>query len=69
MTNPLAKFRKTKNLTLAEAAAQCGVNKTTFMRWEKGETNVTVLNVDRVAKVTGVPRNKLRCLTLDGATA
>lgn len=67
MKNPVAKFRKTKNLKLAEAASLCGVNKTTFMRWEKGITNVTRSKVGKVAKVTGIPQERLLSLTLTGA--
>lgn len=60
MDNPLAKFRKEKNLTLSEAAARCGVNKSTYMRWEKGLTNVAVSSLVKVSKATGISRKNLR---------
>jgi len=63
MENPLLKFRTEKGLYLEQAAKICGVHASTYLRWERGEINVSMQNLEHVSKVTGVPKGELRCLT------
>ena len=60
MTNPFYQFREAKKLTITEAAARCGVNKSTYFRWESGATKVDITNLGKVSKATGIPRKRLR---------
>jgi DNA-binding XRE family transcriptional regulator len=56
--NPLTKYRSAKKLTLEAFGAGLGVNKSTILRWE--EKGVPAERVNEVAKITGIPRAKLR---------
>ncbi len=67
MTNPFSRFREAKNLTITEAAARCGVNKSTYLRWESGATKVDITNLSRVSKATGISRKRLRPDIFDAA--
>lgn len=53
-------FRKASSLTLDEVAAIFNVDRTTILRWEKGEPPVPVKRLDEVEKVTGISRHHLR---------
>lgn len=64
MENPLLKFRTDNGLYLEQAAKKCGVHASTYLRWERGEINVSMPNLERVSSVTGIPKGKLRCLTM-----
>lgn len=60
MENLFIKFRKDKNLNLTQAAARCGVNKSTYLRWQNGQARVAITSLDKVSKATGYSRKKLR---------
>lgn len=53
-------FRKTKGLTLDGVAALFGVDRTTILRWEKGEPPVPIKRLDEIEEITGIPRRALR---------
>lgn len=54
-------FRKARaDLTLDGVAALFNVDRTTILRWEKGEPPIPVKRLDEVEKVTGIPRKRLR---------
>lgn len=57
---PLAKYRSAKGLSLDDIAAPLGVNKTTVMRWEAGSHPIPLKRLAAVAKLTGIPKKKLR---------
>lgn len=54
----LSAYRRDRNLTLEQAGAQFGVDKTTFMRWEAGA--IPPKRVAEVSFMTGVPMHLLR---------
>lgn len=54
----LSAYRRDCKLTLGQAGAKFGVDKTTFMRWEAGA--IPPKRVMEVSLVTGVPMHKLR---------
>ncbi len=60
MSQPLSLFayRRDMSLTLEQAGAKFGVDKTTFMRWEAGA--IPPKRVAEVSFVTGVPMHVLR---------
>lgn len=53
-------FRKNSALTLDGVAALFNVDRTTILRWEKGEPPVPVKRLDEVERITGISRNNLR---------
>lgn len=54
-------FRKNRgDLTLDAVADLFNVNRTTILRWEKGEPPVPIKRVSEIETVTGIPRQKLR---------
>lgn len=55
-----ADFRKNKKITLDAAAELFGVDRTTIIRWEKGEPPVPVRRLEEIEKVTGIKRHELR---------
>lgn len=55
-----AGFRKSSGLTLDGAAELFKVDRTTILRWERGEPPVPVKRLDEVERITGIPRNQLR---------
>lgn len=60
MNDHFIAFRTKRKLNKAQAAALLGVNKSTYLRWENGDTKVSFENLDKVESVTGIPRAKLR---------
>lgn len=57
---PIATFRKKKGLTIEAAAALFGVERTTIIRWEKGEPLIPLKRLDKAVEVYGVPKRKIR---------
>lgn len=55
-----SEFRKNSELTLDGVAALFNVDRTTILRWEKGEPPVPVKRLSEVETVTGISRGKLR---------
>lgn len=55
-----AKFRKTSGQTLNGVAAVFGVDRTTIIRWERGEPPVPIKRLDEIERVTGISRHDLR---------
>lgn len=55
----LRDFRKNGH-TLDAMADLFNVNRTTILRWEKGEVPIPIKRLERIAKATGIPREKLR---------
>ena len=55
----LREFRK-QGHTLDGVAELFNVNRTTVLRWEKGEVPIPIKRLERIAKATGIPREKLR---------
>jgi len=55
-----AEYRKSRNLTIDEVAAQFDVDRTTIIRWEKGAPNIPVKRLNEAERITGIPRQKLR---------
>lgn len=53
-------FRKNSDLTLDGVAALFNVDRTTILRWEKGEPPVPVKRLDEVERITGISRDNLR---------
>lgn len=60
MSSPLAKYRATADLSLEALGEKFKVNKTTIMRWEKGEVPIPVNRLAEISTVTGIPREELR---------
>ena len=56
-----ADFRKSRpGLTLDATAKLFGVDRTTVLRWEKGEVPIPVKRLSAIEAITGIPREKLR---------
>lgn len=56
-----SEFRKNRDdLTLDAVAEMFNVDRTTILRWEKGEPPVPIKRLSEVENVTGIPRHKLR---------
>lgn len=55
----LRDFRK-QGHTLDGVAELFNVNRTTVLRWEKGEVPIPIKRLSHIEKVTGVSRQKLR---------
>lgn len=55
-----AGFRKSRGLTLDGAAEIFSVDRTTILRWERGDPPVPVKRLDEVERVTGISRHDLR---------
>lgn len=53
VTLPVA--RKIAKLTQKQLAFACGVSESTVINWEKGRTEPTVTQANRISDVTGVP--------------
>lgn len=60
MDNALAKFRAEAKVSLEHVATWFDVNKTTIMRWEKGEVPIPLNRLAKIEAVTGIPRERLR---------
>lgn len=57
---PIASCRKKKGLTLQAAAELFEVDRTTVIRWEKGEPMIPLKRLDDAARIYGVPKRKIR---------
>lgn len=57
---PFWAFRKNKGLTIDEAASQFGVDRTTIIRWEKGEPKIPLKRLDQAQEIIGASRKELR---------
>lgn len=55
----LREFRK-QGHTLDDMADLFNVNRTTVLRWEKGEVPIPIKRLRQIADVTGISREKLR---------
>lgn len=55
-----SEYRKASGLTLDAVASQFNVDRTTILRWEKGEPPVPIKRVSEIETVTGIPRGRLR---------
>lgn len=55
-----SEYRKASGLTLDAVADQFKVDRTTILRWEKGEPPVPIKRIGEIAGVTGIPRDRLR---------
>jgi transcriptional regulator with XRE-family HTH domain len=63
MANPIArafghrvrKLRTERRISQEELADRCGVHRTYMGRIERGETNITLTNIHKVARGLGVP--------------
>jgi len=57
---PIHAIRKKKGLTLDAAAQLFEVDRTTIIRWEKGEPLIPLKRLEDAAKIYGVPKKKIR---------
>lgn len=57
---PFAKFRKEAGLTLAEAADRFKVDRTTIIRWEKGEPKIPLKRLEDAKKILAASVRELR---------
>jgi len=55
-----SEFRKNSPLTLDGVAALFGVDRTTILRWEKGEPPIPIKRLLEIEKITGISRHDLR---------
>lgn len=56
-----SEFRKNRDdLTLDAAAELFEVDRTTILRWEKGEPPVPIKRIAEIETITGISRQKLR---------
>lgn len=54
-----AHYRKSTGKTLDEVAADFGVDRTTILRWERGEPNIPADRVLEIERITGISRHEL----------
>lgn len=57
---PIAELRKSKGLTIEAAAALFGVERTTIIRWEKGEPMIPLKRLDDAKRIFGVSKQEIR---------
>lgn len=57
---PFAKFRKEAGLTIAQAAEKFGVDRTTIIRWEKGEPMIPLKRLEDARVIIGASVQELR---------
>lgn len=57
---PIAALRKKAGLTLDAAAKEFEVDRTTVIRWEKGEPCIPVKRLDDAARIYGVKKKDIR---------
>jgi transcriptional regulator with XRE-family HTH domain len=57
---PIASHRKKLGLTIAAAAELFEVDRTTIIRWEKGQPMIPLKRLDDAAKIYGVTKKKIR---------
>lgn len=62
-----SKFRAGSDLTLDGVADLFKVDRTTILRWEKGEPPVPVKRLPEIEAITGISRNELRPDVFGGA--
>lgn len=53
VTLPVA--RKIANLTQKELGSAVGVSESTVISWEKGRTEPTVIQAQKISELTGIP--------------
>lgn len=64
---PFFTFRKSAGLTIDEAAIKFGVDRTTIMRWEKGEPMIPLKRCDDAQEIIGASKRELRPDIFEGA--
>lgn len=57
---PFFTFRKNAGLTIDEAALRFRVDRTTIMRWEKGEPMIPLKRCDDAQEIIGASKRELR---------
>jgi len=57
---PFAKYRKQAGLTLELAAEKFGVDRTTIIRWEKGDPMIPLKRLEDAKKYLGASVQELR---------
>lgn len=57
---PIAKCRRDKGLTIDQAAAEFAVDRTTVIRWEKGEPPIPLKRLDDAARIYGTSKGNIR---------
>lgn len=57
---PIAKARRAAGLTIDEMAVKLGINRSTVIRWEKGEPRIPAAKLAPVADLLGVRKIDLR---------
>lgn len=57
---PIAGLRKKAGLTLDAAAAEFGVDRTTVIRWEKGEPCIPLKRLDDAARIYSAAKRDIR---------
>lgn len=56
----LRTWRKSANITVEDAAAQVGVGRVQWYRWETGVRGIPPTRVLEIERVTGISRHDLR---------
>lgn len=64
---PFAEHRKNAGLTIDQVAEELGVDRTTVMRWEKGDPKIPFKRLDAAADLLNVRKIDLRPDILEGA--
>lgn len=57
---PIQALRKSLGLTIDEAATRFEVDRTTIIRWEKGEPMIPLKRLDEAMKIFGATKRELR---------
>lgn len=57
---PLAKIRKDAGFTIDSLAGYLGVDRTTVIRWERGEPRIPVSRLEAVSSALGCKKVELR---------
>lgn len=57
---PIASYRQKLGLTHKAVAQLFGVDRTTVIRWERGEPLIPLKRLDDAAKIYGVTKKKIR---------
>ncbi len=57
---PLARYRRDADKTLTALARAFDVNKSTILRWERGDVPIPVARLAEIEAKTGIPRSELR---------
>lgn len=56
----LKKYRVENDVTLAEIAKKLSVNKSTVLRWERGDVAIPPQRLRTLERLTGISRHDLR---------